>query len=270
MTQNSPQQQCEQVLDSWSQWRADLAQRPSIQATLSAGRSHASFLVATQEDFFAVRIESEHARSLAMKRQQEIQLLESLPPLCPELIWSTDKAIVTRFVEGHHWRAPSHLESLTLHLLKLHQQRIELPAFSLLDHAERYWGRLTDQAQRTHRDQYTVGQSHLALTLAQHPEQCLCHNDLIPENILQNDTDFTFIDWEYAGYNSPYFDLATLVEYGALTKSQQRELLRLYWQEDPKPHQSALRDFQRIVRFIEWLWVLLQDTNNVKKRRASS
>ncbi len=268
MTQSSAQQQCEQVLDAWQQWRTKLTQRPSMQATLSAGRSHASFLVATSDMFFAIRIESEHARSLAMKREQEIRLLQELPPLCPELIWSNDRAIVTQFVEGHHWRAPSHLESLTFQLRELHGRQIPLPAFSLLDHVERYWARLTDQAQRRHREQYRVGQSHLALTLARHPEQCLCHNDLIPENILQNGDQFTFIDWEYAGYNSPYFDLATLVEYGALTKSQQRELLRLYWQDDDKLHQTTLRDFQRIVRFIEWLWELLQDTNNVRKRRS--
>jgi len=38
-------------------------------------------------------------------------------------------------------------------------------------------------------------------------EYVLCHNDLNPQNIFFSD-DVKFIDWEYAGVNDRYFDLA--------------------------------------------------------------
>ena len=45
-------------------------------------------------------------------------------------------------------------------------------------------------------------------------EYVLCHNDLNPQNILWF-KDVKFIDWEYAGVNDRYFDLACLcVEFG--------------------------------------------------------
>jgi len=45
-------------------------------------------------------------------------------------------------------------------------------------------------------------------------EYVLCHNDLNPQNIFFSDT-VKFIDWEYAGMNDRYFDLACVcVEFG--------------------------------------------------------
>ncbi len=45
-------------------------------------------------------------------------------------------------------------------------------------------------------------------------EYVVCHNDLNPKNIFFSD-DVQFIDWEYAGVNDRYFDLACIcVEFG--------------------------------------------------------
>jgi Ser/Thr protein kinase RdoA (MazF antagonist) len=45
-------------------------------------------------------------------------------------------------------------------------------------------------------------------------EYVLCHNDLNPQNIFFSN-DVKFIDWEYAGVNDRYFDLACVcVEFG--------------------------------------------------------
>ena len=45
-------------------------------------------------------------------------------------------------------------------------------------------------------------------------EYVLCHNDLNPQNIFFSDT-IKFIDWEYAGVNDKYFDVACVcVEFG--------------------------------------------------------
>jgi len=46
-------------------------------------------------------------------------------------------------------------------------------------------------------------------------EYVLCHNDLNPQNIFFSNNDIKFIDWEYAGVNDRYFDLACVcVEFG--------------------------------------------------------
>ena len=48
-------------------------------------------------------------------------------------------------------------------------------------------------------------------TLEQYPkEMVLCHNDLNPKNILFFNNSVNFIDWEFAGLNDLYFDLASV------------------------------------------------------------
>jgi len=60
-------------------------------------------------------------------------------------------------------------------------------------------------------------------------EYVLCHNDLNPQNIFFDD-DVKFIDWEYAGVNDKYFDLASVcVEFG-LENEMQGVFLRGYFE----------------------------------------
>jgi thiamine kinase-like enzyme len=46
--------------------------------------------------------------------------------------------------------------------------------------------------------------------IAKHPQK-LCHNDLLPPNLIATGEQLYLIDWEYAGWNSIYFDLASLL-----------------------------------------------------------
>jgi len=62
-------------------------------------------------------------------------------------------------------------------------------------------------------------------------EYVLCHNDLNPQNIFFSD-ELKFIDWEYAGVNDRYFDLACVcVEFG-LEGEMQRVFLEAYFEGD--------------------------------------
>lgn len=254
----SPIALLEETLGTWQQWQPALTSRPTLQATLSAGRSHCSFLVVSNNVFFVVRIESEASRALAMKREQEFVLLKALNQFSPNFVWADEYALVTEYTRGRHWIAPHSLPNLVAQVHQLHQQKQPIEAFNLLDHADGYWQKLPSSTRLEHQDFFTKQRRHLQLTLQRHPEQCLCHNDLIPENIIQHDDNFTFIDWEYAAYNSPYFDLATLVEFAPLTLGQQQEVSRQYWSSDDQKHLTALNEFRQVVRFIEWLWELLQ------------
>ena len=63
-------------------------------------------------------------------------------------------------------------------------------------------------------------------------EYVLCHNDLNPQNIFFSNNDIKFIDWEYAGVNDRYFDLACVcVEFG-LDEQMERVFLRDYFEDE--------------------------------------
>jgi thiamine kinase-like enzyme len=56
------------------------------------------------------------------------------------------------------------------------------------------------------------------------------HNDLLPANLLDDGERLWLIDWDYAGFNSPLFDLGGLASNNGLTQDQERWLLETYFE----------------------------------------
>lgn len=55
------------------------------------------------------------------------------------------------------------------------------------------------------------------------------HNDLLPANFLNDGTRLWLIDWDYAGFNSPLFDLGGLASNSEFSPDQEAFLLRSYY-----------------------------------------
>jgi thiamine kinase-like enzyme len=60
-------------------------------------------------------------------------------------------------------------------------------------------------------------------------EYVLCHNDLNPKNIFFSE-DVKFIDWEYAGVNDRYFDVACVCVEFHLSGEMQEVFLKAYFE----------------------------------------
>ncbi len=59
------------------------------------------------------------------------------------------------------------------------------------------------------------------------------HNDLLPANVLDDGSRFWLIDWEYAGFNTPLFDLGGLASNNELSEPLERWLLQEYFETQP-------------------------------------
>jgi len=59
------------------------------------------------------------------------------------------------------------------------------------------------------------------------------HNDLMAANILDDGSRLWLIDWDYAGFNSPLFDLGGLASNNLLTAAQEQEMLGIYYGKTP-------------------------------------
>ncbi len=56
------------------------------------------------------------------------------------------------------------------------------------------------------------------------------HNDLLPANFMDDGERLWLIDWDYAGFNSPLFDLGGLASNNGLSEAQERWLLETYFE----------------------------------------
>ena len=62
----------------------------------------------------------------------------------------------------------------------------------------------------------------------------LCHNDLLPANLIDDGCRLWLVDWEYGGVGHPLFDLANVSANAALAEDQEIALLSAY-RETVKP-----------------------------------
>ena len=68
------------------------------------------------------------------------------------------------------------------------------------------------------------------------------HNDLLAANFIDDGDRLWLVDWEYAGFNSPLFDLGGLASNNELSPEQERWLLESYF--EAPPDEAALRSYQ--------------------------
>lgn len=64
------------------------------------------------------------------------------------------------------------------------------------------------------------------------------HNDLLAANFIDDGTRIWLVDWDYAGFNSPLFDLGGLASNNSLPPAHVDKLLELYFE---RPVDDALR-----------------------------
>jgi len=62
-------------------------------------------------------------------------------------------------------------------------------------------------------------------------DMVFAHNDLLPANILDDGDRLWLIDWEYAGFNTPLFDLGGLASNCSLNAESERRMLEHYFQK---------------------------------------
>ncbi|MDZ4392331.1 choline kinase family protein [Cypionkella sp.] len=86
------------------------------------------------------------------------------------------------------------------------------------------------------------------------------HNDLLPANFLHDGNRMWLIDWDYAGFNSPLFDLGGLAANNGLTEAQEARMLGAYF--DRVPDDDLWRKYKAMkaaAALRETLWSMVSE-----------
>ena len=158
----------------------------------------------------------------------------------PALIYSAPGAIVTRFIEGRtfgpedvreernlvrivplvqrcHREIPKHLRGPVLIFWVFHVIRDY--AATLRDGGSRCAALLPDLLARAEKLESAVGPIDVVFG----------HNDLLAANFIDDGDRLWLVDWDYAGFNSPLFDLGGLASNNELSEAQEAWLLGAYF-----------------------------------------
>ncbi len=86
------------------------------------------------------------------------------------------------------------------------------------------------------------------------------HNDLVPQNILDDGEKIWLIDFEYAAFSTPLSDLANLASNAGFSSGQDQELLQLYYRQKASDTQTrALAALKCALMLRETMWSMVSE-----------
>ena len=94
-------------------------------------------------------------------------------------------------------------------------------------------------------------------------EMVFGHNDLLPGNFLHDGTRMWLIDWDYAGWGSPLFDLGGLAANSGLDTAQEAWMLEAYFGAPPEASLwRRYRAMKAAAALREAMWSMVQEAHS--------
>jgi thiamine kinase-like enzyme len=217
-------------------WRGAVAPIP-----LGGGISNHNFLVENHGGRFFVRIgEDFEVHNVLRRFELAASRAAHAAGIAPEVVHAEPGAMVFRHIDGRtlepeHVRDPAMLARIVPLVRACH---LELPryfrgptlAFWVFQVLRDYAARLAEDRHRLSGELPRYLEAAARLETAVGPVEIVFgHNDLLAANLIDDGKRLWLVDWEYAGLNSPLFDLGGLASNNEFTPDLEERLLELYF-----------------------------------------
>jgi thiamine kinase-like enzyme len=217
-------------------WRGRVTPQP-----LGGGISNHNFLVEDAGARYFVRIgEDFEVHNVLRRFELAAARAAHAAGLSPEVVYAEPGAMVFRHIDGRTLapedvRDPVMLARIVPLLRTCHRElprhfRGPAPIFWVFQVLRDYAARLAEDGHRLARElpRYLAAAEGLE-GLVGPVEIAFGHNDLLAANLIDDGKRLWLVDWEYAGFNSPLFDLGGLASNNELAPALEERLLELYF-----------------------------------------
>jgi len=208
---------------------------------LAGGITNTNFVVTDNSGKFVVRIGDDIPEHGIMRFNELATSRAAFAAgISPEVVHAEPGALVLKFIDGKTFgpedvRKPENLQRIIPLIRKVHD---ELPnhfrgaalVFWVFHVLRDYTQTLKEADSRMLGQLASLSEMAAILEKAVGPvEMVFGHNDLLAANFIDDGARLWLIDWDYAGYNSPLFDLGGLASNNEFSPEQERWLLEAYY-----------------------------------------
>ena len=251
-------------------WKGAVAPEP-----LGGGITNVNFVVEDAGERYVVRI-GEDIPEHGVYRVNELAAARAAHAagLSPEIVHAEPGALVMRWVDGRTLdpagvREPACLERILDTVGRCHREiplhfRGPTPIFWVFQVVRDYARTLREDGSRMagRIDEFLARAAHLESVVGP-VEIVFGHNDLLAANFIDDGDRIWLIDWEYAGFNSPLFDLGGLAANNALDAGEERRILERYFGEPPGEARLASYAAMKCASALrEAMWSMVSETRS--------
>ena len=173
--------------------------------------------------------------------------------LSPKLYYASaeDGIVIMDYIEPKllSWKEltdPKNLKELALTLKKLHGGP-RFPEFVTVFDVRRMFERMLGNHKPKLLEELSAPLAEIETLLRENKVGCPCHNDLKLGNLLFDGKQFWLVDWEGASQGNPFFDIATVITFFAMTADQEDSFLESYFGKKPIESQRSQLDLMKQV-----------------------
>ena len=251
-------------------WRGKISIEP-----LSGGMTNLNFKVTDGGDQFVVRLGEDDPVHL-ISRSNEIACCQAAFEIgvSPELVYYEAGMLVIRFIDGSVFdesdvRKHQNLQRIVELLKHFHQQMPrcfkQVPVMFWVFQVLRHYLSLLRQGDSAHvarLEQLSAISAELESAVGP-VEIVFGHNDLLAANFIDDGVKIWLIDFDYAGFNSPLFDLSNLASNNELGEPQELAMLELYFGDSPDHKQLVSYQAMKCASLLrETLWSMVSELNS--------
>jgi thiamine kinase-like enzyme len=248
----------------------ELGARAAPPEPLGGGITNRNFRVRLGADDIVIRLPGNDTELLGIDRRAEHLASEAAARagVGPEVMayLEAERCLVTRFIRGRplepeELRTPQLLLEAGQALRAVHAGPSLPVAFDPPKVVEAHHALATERGAAippAYDEAMALAERIAPLLRGPEHEPVPCHNDLLTANLLHDGARLRIVDWEYAGMNDRFFDLANLSVNNDLTPEDDRLLLRAYFGAASPRRLARLRLMRLLSDFREAMWGVVQ------------
>ena len=224
------------LINNISFWKSDITI-----STVGGGITNQNFIVNDGSKKYFVRIGDDIPEHLVF-RSNEIQASNAASKLevCPELLFHDKSIQAFNFIDGKTLESKdikNNMDYITKLIKKVHSKMPD----NLVGQSVIFW---VFYVIKNYKNFLEKNNSAYIKALPELFEKSIklerisapfdivfSHNDLLPANFIQDNDKIWLIDWEYAGFNTPLFDLGGLASNNEFTEREEKNLLENYFEK---------------------------------------
>ena len=207
--------------------------------TIDGGLTNQNFLVQENSNKFVVRLGDDIPEHLVSRSNELIaSKAASEANIGPKVIYSDKGILVLEYIESTTLTAKDVRDKIDLIIPVLKKIHLEIPK-KIFGQSLIFWVfhviRNYEKFLKDNKSSYTnllpdlLSQSAKLEKNSSPYEIVFGHNDLLPGNFLDDGSRLWIIDWEYAGFNTPLFDLGGLASNCDFSQKEEIHLLENYF-----------------------------------------
>jgi thiamine kinase-like enzyme len=227
---------------------------------LDGGLVNRSFFVRYRGDEFVLRLGPDASSGpvgVEQSCERRVHDAAAAKGLAPAVVFADEDAgvLLTRFLAGRTWRAgdleePKNLEALAELLREVHSLPRCGQSLDIAAAGSRYAGIIAGHGGD---EPFSLRCLQVIRATGQGDALTCCHNDVVAANVVESER-LRLIDWEFAGDNDPFFDLASLVGFHDVDERRADILLGAYTGGSQPASRERLGDLVRAYDALQWLW----------------